>query len=52
MRNPRVDFLALDPDSYFHDDGTGFFSRRFGIGIYSEVSEDDPQEPVEGVSVF
>jgi len=51
-KDVRDFFLAVDPKVEFHGDGTGFFSRRFGIGIFAPCADDAPKDPVEGVSVF
>lgn len=43
-------FEAHDPD--LETDGAGLTSRRFGIALYAESAEKEPDSPVEAIAVF
>lgn len=49
-RLARAWFEAHDPD--LETDGTGLTSRRFGVALYAESAEKEPDKLVEAIAVF
>jgi hypothetical protein len=48
----EVESLFKSIDNRIEINDCGFTSYKFGIGIYAPFSEEEPNEPVEGVIVF